>query len=303
MMGSPDPRRIDGVDGADPLTNKVTIIRRPAWPDVDMDYLFAQVSVTVAIMDYGQNCNNILATIDPFAIECGLVRHDAPFTRVYTYMENTRQLAVAEVPCNAGGVGYADESRIGGVSGSTSPILLHFFGVAGSSCGTLLPTGRVRDRLDGVEMTRIDNGMLMILLCAYDLDCTSYETRGQLDNDDIFKCRLESIRLQAGPLMQPDGVSQRTVSKMTLVTEPRHDGTISNHTFILHRYHASTGVFDAVNMASACLLPGSAVQGLAQVAPGNIPLLNVEYPTGGFSVALQLNADSTLAGYGLLCTA
>ncbi len=116
--------------------------------------------------------------------------------------------------------------------GCASPILLHFLDVAGSSCGALLPTGRVRDRFDGVEVTCIDNGMPVILLRACDLGCTGYETREQLDNDDALKRRLESIRLQAGPLMQLGDVSQRTVPKMTLIAEPRHGGAISSRTFI-----------------------------------------------------------------------
>ena len=132
VMGSPDPRQIDGIGGADPLTSKVAIIRRSARSDADVDYLFAQVNVAAATVDYGQNCGNILAAVGPFAIERGLVRHDAPLTRVRIYMENTGQLAVAEIPCDADGVDYAGESRIDGVPGSASPILLHFLDVAGS---------------------------------------------------------------------------------------------------------------------------------------------------------------------------
>ncbi len=148
------------------------------------------VNVAAATVDYGQNCGNILAAVGPFAIERGLVRYDAPLTRVRIFMENTGQLAVAEIPCDADGVDYVGESRIDGVPGSASPILLHFLDVAGSSCGALLPTGRVRDRFDGVEVTCIDNGMPVILLRACDLGCTGYETREQLDNDDALKRRL-----------------------------------------------------------------------------------------------------------------
>ncbi|EHL92125.1 hypothetical protein HMPREF1024_03005 [Klebsiella sp. 4_1_44FAA] len=66
VMGSPDPRQIDGIGGADPLTSKVAIIRRSARPDADVDYLFAQVNVAAATVDYGQNCGNILAAVGPF---------------------------------------------------------------------------------------------------------------------------------------------------------------------------------------------------------------------------------------------
>lgn len=78
------------------------------------------MNVAAATVDYGQNCGNILAAVGPFAIERGLVRHDAPLTRVRIYMENTGQLAVAEIPCDADGVDYAGESRIDGVPGSAS---------------------------------------------------------------------------------------------------------------------------------------------------------------------------------------
>ncbi len=89
VMGSPDPRQIDGIGGADPLTSKVAIIRRSARPDADVDYLFAQVNVAAATVDYGQNCGNILAAVGPFAIERGLVRHDAPLTPgAYFYGEH-----------------------------------------------------------------------------------------------------------------------------------------------------------------------------------------------------------------------
>ncbi|RRE43689.1 4-oxalomesaconate tautomerase [Klebsiella pneumoniae] len=290
VMGSPDPRQIDGIGGADPLTSKVAIIRRSARPDADVDYLFAQVNVAAATVDYGQNCGNILAAVGPSPSSAVWFVTMRRSLRCVFYGEHGATGGGRD-PCDADGVNYVGESRIDGVPGSASPILLHFLDVAGSSCGALLPTGRVRDRFDGVEVTCIDNGMPVILLRACDLGCTGYETREQLDNDDALKRRPESIRLQAGPLMQLGDVSQRTVPKMTLIAEPRHGGAISSRTFIPHRCHASIGVFGAVSVASACLLPGSVAQGLAQVAPGDTPLLSVEHPTGEFSVTLQLDAD------------
>lgn len=155
------------------------------------------MNVAAATVDYGQNCGNILAAVGPFAIERGLVRYDAPLTRVRIFMENTGQLAVAEIPAMPTG-STTSASRIDGVPGSASPILLHFLDVAGSSCGALLPTGRVRDRFDGVEVTCIDNGMPVILLRACDLGCTGYETREQLDNDDALKRRRSRFACRPG---------------------------------------------------------------------------------------------------------
>ncbi len=175
-------------------------------------------------------------------------------------MENTGQTAIAEVPCDEDGVEYAGGTRIDGVPGYASQIVLNFLDVAGSS-GALLPTGNAIDRFDGIEVTCIDNGMPVILLRARDLGRSGYETREQLDNDSELKQRLESIRLQAGPRMNLGDVARRTVPKMTLLAEPRDGGAISSRTFIPHRCHASIGVFGAVSVASACLIPGSVAEG------------------------------------------
>ncbi len=73
VMGSPDPRQIDGMGGADPLTSKVAVVKKSARPGVDVDYLFLQVFVDRPVVTDSQNCGNILAGVGPFAIERGLV--------------------------------------------------------------------------------------------------------------------------------------------------------------------------------------------------------------------------------------
>ncbi|TDS89430.1 4-oxalomesaconate tautomerase [Rahnella sp. BIGb0236] len=307
VMGSPDPRQIDGLGGADPLTSKVAIIRPSARADADVDYLFAQVNVDNAGVDYGQNCGNILAAVGPFALERQLIRPQEGITPVRIFMENTGQMATAYVPVQDGEVCYQGDLRIDGVPGTAAKISVEFADIAGSSCGALLPTGNPRDTLDGIGVTCIDNGMPVVLLRAADVGRSGYETREQLDADTELKKRLESIRLQAGPKMNLGDVTQRTVPKMTLIAEPRNGGAISSRTFIPHRCHASIGVLGAVSVASACLIPGSITDGLAHTPSGNTPLLSVEHPTGEFSVELQLDPTRTgaerLAGCALLRTA
>ncbi len=94
-MGSPDKRQIDGLGGADPLTSKVAIVSRSARDDAQVDYLFAQVVVDEARVDYGQNCGNMLAGVGPFAIERGLVDAREGETPVAIHMVNTGQLMKA----------------------------------------------------------------------------------------------------------------------------------------------------------------------------------------------------------------
>ncbi|MCR0998499.1 4-oxalomesaconate tautomerase [Serratia rubidaea] len=302
-MGSPDIRQIDGLGGGDPLTSKVAIVSRSQRADADVDYLFAQVNVDRPLVDYGQNCGNILAAVGPFAIERGLVAAGAEFTEVRIFMQNTGQVAVARIPTPDGEVRYDGDLSIDGVPGSAAEIVLTFRDIAGSSCGALLPSGRASDLIDGVAVTCIDNGMPVVLLRAADLGRSGYESREQLDADQQLKQRLESIRLQAGPLMNLGDVSQRSVPKMTLLAAPRAGGAISSRTFIPHRCHASIGVLGAVSVASGCLLAGSVAQPLAQVGNGEQQRVSVEHPSGEFSVLLSRTPDGELAQAGLLRSA
>src|SRR5262249_48643288 len=111
-MGSPDPRQIDGVGGAHPLTSKVAVIGPASRPDADVDYLFLQVVVDKPEVSDSQNCGNILAGVGPWAIENGLVRVASPITPVRIHMVNTASVAVAHVPTPNGAVEYEGEARI-----------------------------------------------------------------------------------------------------------------------------------------------------------------------------------------------
>ena len=105
VMGSPDPRQIDGMGGADPLTSKVAVVSKSTREGIDVDYLFLQVFVDQAIVTDAQNCGNILAGVGPFAIERGLVAATGDETSVSIYMENTGQVAVAVVETPGGFTG------------------------------------------------------------------------------------------------------------------------------------------------------------------------------------------------------
>ncbi len=197
-LGSPDARQIDGMGGAHPLTSKVAVIGTSTRADADVDYLFLQVAVDAANVSASQNCGNILAGVGPFAIEHGLVPALEGNTDVRIHMVNTGGLAVARVRTPGGSVEYAGDARIDGVPGTAAPVLLEFVGIAGSTCGALLPTGAVADRIGGVEVTCIDNGMPVVLLRAADFGKTGYETPAELEADNELRARVESIRLEAG---------------------------------------------------------------------------------------------------------
>jgi 4-oxalomesaconate tautomerase len=302
VMGSPDKRQIDGLGGGDSLTSKVAIIKPSSRAEADVDYLFAQVLVEEARVDYGQNCGNILAAVGPFAIERGLVAVTGDETPVRIFMENTGQIAVAHVPTPDGSVRYSGDARIDGVPGHAAPLIVEFEDVAGSSCGALLPTGNALDMFDGVYVTCIDNGMPVVLIRAQALGCSGYESPEQLDADVELKARLEAIRLQAGPLMNLGDVRQRNVPKMCLVAPAQAGGALSTRSFIPHRCHTSIGVFGAVSVAAACLIEDTVATGLASVGEGDVRRLSIEHPTGEFTVELRLK-EGQLAGCGLMRTA
>ncbi|MEN3747440.1 4-oxalomesaconate tautomerase [Sphingomonas sp. HF-S3] len=303
VMGSPDPRQIDGMGGADPLTSKVAVVSASTRDGVDIDYLFLQVFVDQAIVTDAQNCGNILAGVGPFAIERGLVSPQDGETRVAIFMENTGQVAVATVQTPGRTVRYAGDAAISGVPGTAAPIPLAFRDTAGSSCGALLPTGNGVDRIEGVDCTLIDNGMPCVVIRATDMGITGYEDRETLDADDTMKAKVEAIRLKAGPLMNLGDVTGKSVPKMMLVAAPKNGGAIAVRSLIPHRVHASIGVLGAVSVATACLIPGSPAAAVAQVPEGSQLTLGVEHPSGVTECVVTLDAKGQPVEAGMLRTA
>jgi 4-oxalomesaconate tautomerase len=287
-MGSPDVRQIDGLGGAHPLTSKVAVISRSTRRDADVDYLFLQVVVDRAEVSDSQNCGNILAGVGPWAIENGLVPVTGPATPVRIHMVNTGSTAVALVPTPQGAVEYEGNTRIDGVPGAAAPIALEFLDVAGSSCGALLPTGNVIDTVDGIEVTCIDNGMPVIILRASALGVTGAETPAQLESNVTLAAKIEDIRLKMGPRMNLGDVTRKTVPKMCLVSAPRNGGSIATATFIPHRVHEAIGVLGAVSVATACVIPGSVASQLARRGEVSGPRIEVEHPTGFFTVDVEI---------------
>jgi 4-oxalomesaconate tautomerase len=288
VMGSPDVRQIDGVGGADPLTSKVAIVSPSSRPGIDVDYLFCQVWVDRAEVGTAQNCGNILAGVAPFAIEHGLVDAARPETKVTIFMVNSGQTVRATVRTPEGVPVYDGDARIDGVPGSAAPIALSFSDTAGSTCGALLPTGRAVDVVNGISVTCIDNGMPCVVMRAADVGRTGYETRDALDADTELKTRVEAIRLAVGPMMNLGDVTEKTVPKMVLVAAPREGGAIATRSFIPHKAHATIGVFAALSVATACLLPDSPAHAVARPPAGTAKTMLVEHPTGASQVRLEV---------------
>lgn len=294
IMGSPDARQIDGLGGANPLTSKVAVVKPSDRAGADVDYLFLQVGVDEPFVSDRQNCGNMLAAVAPFAIERGLVSaaggsEPATFATVRVYMQNTDSLATATVPLAGGLPDYTGNTSIDGVPGTAAAVQLDFEGIAGGSCGALLPTGDTVDTIDGVDATLVDNGMPVVVLRAIDMGIEGTESPAELEADEGLRKRLESIRLQAGHLMNLGDVTDTTVPKLTMVSPPTAKGDISTRTFIPHRCHEAIGVLGAVSVATAALLPGSPASRVLRPGAGGGGTLSCEHPTGQFTAVIELD--------------
>ena len=300
IVGSPDPRQIDGIGGAHPLTTKVAVISPAERANADVDYLFLQPSVEEPVVSDSQDCGNMLAGVGPFAVERGLVTADGSEATVRILMVNTGSLATAVFPLRDGMPDYAGDTAIWGVPGTAAPVRLDFEAISGGSCGAMLPTGNPIDSVSGVDCTLIDNGMPVVVMRADDLGVTGYEDCHTLEADAGLRSRIEEVRLAAGRLMNLGDVSGSTVPKLTLAASPQTDnGDLCTRTFIPHRCHEAIGVLGAVSVATAALLPDTVANPLLRRRTsktgdeyGRARIITVEHPTGTFDAAIALTTGT-----------
>jgi len=293
LMGSPDPRQIDGLGGATSLTSKVAVVGPSEHPDADVDYLFLQLGVDEALVSDAQNCGNILAGVGPFAVERGLVPAGEHETSVRIRMVNSDSLSVATFPTPHGRVEYRGDVAIAGVPGTAAPVVLAFSDTEGSSTGALLPTGRERDRVDGVDVTCVDNGMPVVVAMASSLGLTGYESHEQLASDAALLERVDALRIAAGALMGLGDVSSSSVPKTALLAPARDGGQVCTRSFIPVRPHSSIGVLAAVSVVTGMLVPGAVGHDLARQWRREGSTVDVEHPTGHLLVDVTVDTTAT----------
>jgi 4-oxalomesaconate tautomerase len=294
IMGSPDPRQIDGIGGAHPLTSKVAVVSPSQLPGIDVDYLFLQVVVDQPVVTDRQNCGNILAGIGPFAVERGLVPGGEQETKVRIRMVNTDGIVTAKFPTPGGKPRYSGDAAIDGVPGTAAPVVLDFEESAGedpNGGASVLPTGNVTDVFGEITVTCVDNGMPVVVVAASSFGKTGYESVAELEADEELNRRVQELRLEAGKAMGLGDVSGTTVPKISLVAPPAAGGTICTRTFIPVRVHESIGVLGAVSVGTAVMLPGAVGSDLAAPPAGS--RLSIEHPSGALQVEVELDTTTT----------
>jgi len=293
LMGTPDPRQIDGLGGSTSLTSKVAVVSPSEHPDADVDYLFLQLGVDAPTVSDQQNCGNILAGVGPFAVERGLVPAVDGETSVRIRMVNSDSIAIASFRTPGGTVEYRGDVAIAGVPGTAAPVVLAFTDTEGSATGSLLPTGSVRDTIEGVEATCVDNGMPVVVALASSFGLTGYESHEELAADSALLERIDAFRTKAGQLMGLGDVSASSVPKTALLAPARDGGQVCTRSFIPVQPHTSIGVLAAVSVATGMLLPGAVGHELTADWAAAGSQVDVEHPTGHLLVDVVVDDTVT----------
>lgn len=295
-VGAGHPLNIDGVGGGAAVTTKVAMLSKSNENWADVDYFFAQVSVEEKIVDFKPTCGNILSGVGAAAIEMGIIAPTGDVTEVKIRATNTGAQVVAQVATPGGALAYDGGAAIAGVPGTAAPVQLKFMGVVGSATGALLPTGNLRDRFDGIEVTCMDVAMPVVLAKAADFGLTGYETAADLDSNAAFFERLERIRIQAGEAMGMGDVSQSVTPKFAIIAPAQAGGTLATRYFMPKKTHPSMAVTGSQCIASCALTPGSVADGLLErptLSPAEVVL---EHASGTIEVLVDF---STQEGFDL----
>jgi 4-oxalomesaconate tautomerase len=280
VMGSPHVRQIDGIGGGDSLTSKAVIVGRSTRPGIDIDYLFAQVAVGKGSVDIAPNCGNMLAGVGPFAIERGLVSARDPETAVRIFNRNTSKVVEAVVRTPGGRVTYDGSARIDGVPGTGAPIILNFLDAAGAKTGKLLPTGRVLDTIDDVEVSCVDLSSPIVFAPASAFGKTGHETKRELDADRDLLQRLERVRREAARRMGMGDVTDKVLPKFALVAPPRAGGSIAARYFVPWNCHSAFAVTGALCLGAASSIPGTVAHRAARLDARRPGIVVIEHPAG-----------------------
>jgi len=291
VMGSPHEIQVDGIGGSHSVTSKVAMISKSRHPGADVDYLFAQVQIHESVVDTKPNCGNMLVAVGPYAIDAGLVPAKIGETIVRIFNVNTQTLVEAIVQTPGGKVTYEGCAAIDGVPGTAAPVGINFKGGIGSVTGRMLPTGKPRDVIDGVEVSCVDIAMPVVLMRAEAFGKTGHESAVELDADRALLARMESIRRKAGALMGMGDVSKRVVPKMALLSAPRKGGAIASRFFVPETCHKSHPVTGTVCITSACAIPGTVASQIASLPPAPQGMTRIEHPSG--MIIIDLDVDFT----------
>jgi len=309
-MGSPDPRQIDGLGGADHLTSKIVIVGKSDDPAADLIYTFGQVGIDLPYVSYSANCGNLSAAVGVFAIQAGLIAAVAPVTTVRIFNTNTRQLLISHVPVAGGMPPVRGNYAIAGVPGTGAEIRLDFANTQGATTGRMLPSGQPRDELyvpelgKSITVSFVDVAKVTMFFHARDAGISGTESPEGFTPEILD--RFWAIR-NAGARhigLAPDSRLPHPVSVVPpqdyvnyMTKAPVRADEVS---FVarriggppprLHKAFAATG---AVCTAVAAILPGTVVHEVTRHFDDGI--VRIGHPTGVFPVRIALGPQGDIS--------
>ncbi len=208
VIGSPDPygKQIDGMGGATSSTSKTVILSKSSRPEHDVDYLFGQVSIDSAFVDWSGNCGNLSAAVGPFAISNGLIDADRVprdgMATVRIWQANIGKTIIAHVPMTNGAVQETGDFELDGVTFPAAEVQLEFMDPAAEeegAGGAMFPTGNLVDDLEvpgigTLKATMINAGIPTIFVNADAIGYTGTELQDAINGDPEALARFETIR-------------------------------------------------------------------------------------------------------------
>ena len=316
VIGSPDPygKQIDGMGGATSSTSKTVIVSKSTKPDHDVDYLFGQVSIDKAFVDWSGNCGNLSAAVGPFVISSGLIdakqlpQNGMAIVRIW--QANISKTIIAHVPMVNGAVQETGDFELDGVTFPAAEVQLEFMDPAAEEeggGGAMFPTGHVIDELDvpGVgklQATMINAGIPTIFIKADAIAYTGTELQEAINSDSKALAMFETIRahgaLRMGLIKQIDEAATRQHTPKVAFVAPPKDYTSSSGKQVkasdidllvralsmgkLH--HAMMGTA-AVAIGTAAAIPGTLVNLAA--GGGEREAVRFGHPSGTLRVGAQ----------------
>ncbi|GHD70289.1 2-methylaconitate cis-trans isomerase PrpF [Vogesella fluminis] len=245
VIGSPDPyaAHIDGMGGATSSTSKCVILSRSTRPDHDVDYLYGQVAIDKAFVDWSGNCGNLSTAAGAFALHAGLVDPvrvpDNGVCVVRIWQANIRKTIIAHVPVSNGQVQETGDFELDGVTFPAAEIVLEFLDPSddGDEGGAMFPTGQLVDDLDvpgigTLKATMIAAGIPTVFVNAADIGYTGTELREAINSDPAALARFEAIRvagaLRMGLIKTPEEAATRQHTPKIAFVAPPADYTASS---------------------------------------------------------------------------
>jgi len=319
IIGSPDPygKQTDGMGGATSSTSKTVILSKSEQADHDVDYLFGQVAIDKAFVDWSGNCGNLTSAVGAFAISNGLVDKnrvpDNGIAIVRVWQANIKKSILVHVPMTNGEVQETGDFELDGVTFPAAEVKLEFVDPADGD-GALFPTGNVVDDLEvpdvgTLKVTMINAGIPTIFINAEDIGYTGTELQDDINNDDAALKKLETIRAYGAVKMGlitniNEAQARQHTPKVAFVAKPvAYNASSGKHIDagsinLLVRamsmgklHHAMMGTA-AVAIGTAAAIDGTLVNLAA--GGGALSEVNFGHPSGTLKVgaeAKKTNAD------------